>query len=236
MSGRGGSVPRPMGGDVYRSAYESGCKIRHAPDGRRWRGASVLSGARIGSGIPRLSRHHTVDGTSRRRSVWPASRGRCGAGAGTEARRELDPQPSAGGFRIGLELADTVHPDRPDEKAASLRGSFPQSASDVAGRPHRRFGLRSLPGITLAEALVQQPPGAIEPGDSLKRRRGHRLQPGGGPKSGGRGSSGTARRLGPRPPLPTFGPGCRCRSRANNPPAARRRCAGAPSRRLTRVL
>ena len=76
-------------------------------------------------------------------------------------------------------------PTRPRDRAA--RGSVPRRGAHAGrGRPrHHRLCL--LPHRTLAADLVEQPPGALEPGDPpADGCRGHLPRPGFDPASGGR--------------------------------------------------
>ena len=76
---------------------------------------------------------------------------------------------------------------------AQLREHFPQAADLQEDALPDILAFTAFPVSHLAEALVQQPTGTIEPGDPPARQRGgHLPQPGRHPASGGRGAGRTA--------------------------------------------
>ena len=90
-----------------------------------------------------------------------------------------------------------------DRVIAQLQDHFPPGCPDAGGRHPRHPGLHRLPSVPLAEALVQQSPGAIEQGDPPAHRRGGYLpQSCRHPTAGGPGAGRATRRMGRGASLP----------------------------------
>ena len=80
---------------------------------------------------------------------------------------------------------EKVH-SQADQVAAQLREHLPQASQMLEDALSDILGLHRFPGVPLAEALVQQSPGAPEQREPpAYRRGGHLPQPGRSPSSGG---------------------------------------------------
>ena len=130
--------------------------------------------------------------------------------------------------------ADAVHAQY-DRILDALTDKLPAVADHLDARPRRRARVHPLPEGDLASDLVQQPPGAAEPGDPPPHRRGRDLpRPRRRHPPRRRRPRRATRRMGRRPPLPRPrrphpSPHHRHPSRTDS-----RRAARAGGRRMTR--